>query len=157
MTPNAEGAVEVPGSPTPTFGAATGQMIRLPHDPRSARQARSELRGDLARRRVAPDVIDDAEIVLAELFGNAVRHALPVEGDSVLVSWRVQGGLVEVEVTDGGGTGPVRQRQLETLATGGHGLNIVAAMARSWGVVDVGGKHTVWASIVHEPRVVRSA
>jgi serine/threonine-protein kinase RsbW len=147
----------VPSSPTRTFGATTGQTIRLPHDPRASRTARAELTADLRARAVPQDVVDDAEIVLAELFGNAVRHALPVDGTSVIVSWRVRGELVEVDVTDGGGQGPVRQRQLEALAVGGHGLNIVAAMSRSWGVVETGSLHTVWASIVHEPPVARSA
>jgi hypothetical protein len=73
------------------------------------------------------------------------------------VQWRVRGDLVEVEVTDGGGPRPVRQRTVEGLATGGHGLNIVAAMSRSWGVVDSGGARTVWASIVHGPDARRSA
>lgn len=157
MTPEAEGGGEVPSSPMPTYGATTGQTIRLSHDPRAARTARAELTADLRQRGLPQDVVDDAEIVLAELFGNAVRHALPVDGDSVIVSWRVHGELVEVNVTDGGGPGPVRQRDLEALAVGGHGLNIVAAVSRSWGVVDTGSLHTVWASIVHEPPVARSA
>lgn len=147
----------MPSSPTPTYGATTGRTIRLPHDPRAAREARAELRADLARRRVPQEVTDDVEIVLAELFGNAVRHALPAAGNCVIVSWRVRGDLVEVEVTDGGGPGRVRRRDLEALSTGGHGLKIVAAMSRSWGVVDTGDLRTVWASIVHEPRIARSA
>jgi anti-sigma regulatory factor (Ser/Thr protein kinase) len=134
----------------------TGDLLRLPHDPRAAREARAGLRSDLARRRVPTDVIDDAEIVLAELFGNAVRHARPAGDGTVIVQWRVRGDLVEVEVTDGGGPPPVR-RAVDGLATGGHGLNIVAAMSRSWGMVDTGKARTVWASIVHGPQIQRSA
>jgi anti-sigma regulatory factor (Ser/Thr protein kinase) len=144
----------VPRHLTPSFGATVGDRLHLPHDPRAARDARSSLRADLSRRNVPVDIIDDAEIVLAELFGNAVRHARPAGDGSVIVHWRVLGEMVEVEVTDGGGPSPVR-RDVEKLATGGLGLNIVAAMSRSWGVVDCGAERTVWASIVRGPQLSR--
>lgn len=137
-----------PTAPKPADGGpATGGTLRLPHDARASRQVRRELRADLGRRGVPAEVIDDAEIVVSELFGNAVRHARPVE-DSILVRWEVRGSMVEVEVTDGGGPTITRRRDLQAMATGGHGLNIVAAVSRSWGIVDAGHLRTVWAAIM---------
>jgi serine/threonine-protein kinase RsbW len=147
----------VPMSPATHRGGTTGETLRLAHDPRAAREARARLRADLQSREVPTSVIDDAEIVLSELVGNAVRHAHAAAGGTVLVQWRVRGDLLDLEVTDGGGgEAPVRRPDTEAvdeISSSGRGLTIVAAMCRSWGVVDSGAGRTVWASIVQGPRL----
>jgi anti-sigma regulatory factor (Ser/Thr protein kinase) len=111
--------------------------------------ARRCLRAALEAHELAEDVIDDSEIVLAELLGNAVRHAKSLPSNTVEVSWRVRSGGVDLQVTDGGSFRAVEPRPAEALAVAGRGLHIVAHLARAWGVVDLGGgRRTVWASLV---------
>ena len=41
-------------------------------------------------------------MVASELLGNAIRHASPLEDGRVRLRWQVRGGVVDLEVTDGG-------------------------------------------------------
>ena len=56
---------------------------------------------------VQPEMLADAVSVIAELVGNAIRHAQPLPGDVVRVAWsvtrtRAAMQIVEIRVTDGG-------------------------------------------------------
>lgn len=107
------------------------------------------MRAALEAHALGDEVIDDSELVLAELLGNAVRHAKSLNMGTVEVSWRVRAGVVDLQVTDGGSRRVVEQRAPDPLSLGGRGLHIVACLARAWGVIDLtGGQRTIWASLV---------
>lgn len=105
--------------------------------------------------------VDDIELIASELFANSCRHSLSGDGGKVTVTLAgLRTGLVLVTVTDQGprpdpATGRPRIPQTRpldgTLATGGRGLRLVAALATDWGHwrTDTGG-HAVWA--VFDPR-----
>ena len=90
----------------------------------------------------------DAELVVSELFTNAVRHT-----DSVKVSCevRVIGARLRVEVTDQGrAEAEPRPRNSDaSREEGGRGLLLVGALSADWGVrVDrTGGGKVVWADL----------
>ncbi|MFG1915086.1 ATP-binding protein [Micromonospora sp. NPDC048898] len=127
----------------------------VPHHPAGARLARHRLAGELADV-VAPTLLADLIAVLAELVGNAVRHARPLPGGVVRVAWRLrpsaQGTLIQLGVTDGGGasTAP-RLRTASTDAADGRGLHIVAGLATRWGVERDGMGQRVWAEFDPTP------
>ena len=129
--------------------------VVIPHHPRGARIARQRLTTEL-RNAVHPSLLADAVAVLAELVGNAVRHASPLPGGVVRVAWRLRpahsgGGsdhhTVEVRVTDGGAAEPPRIRAIATDAVDGRGLSIVAALSDRWGVDRDGLGQSVWAEL----------
>lgn len=138
--------------------------VVIPHHPRGARIARQRLTTEL-RGAVHPSLLADAVAVLAELVGNAVRHASPLPGGVVRVAWRlrpadtgaeVDRDRVEVRVTDGGAIEQPRIRAIPTDALDGRGLSIVAALSDRWGVDRDGLGQSVWAelsgSLDHERR-----
>ncbi|MGQ5260633.1 ATP-binding protein [Micromonospora sp. ZYX-F-536] len=126
----------------------------VPHHPAGARLARHRLAGDLADV-VPPTLLADLIAVLAELVGNAVRHARPLPGGVVRVAWRLRpsadGPRIQLRVTDGGaGTGP-RLRTVDPDAADGRGLHIVAGLATRWGVERDGLGQRVWAEFDPAP------
>ncbi|WP_344170947.1 ATP-binding protein [Pilimelia columellifera] len=123
----------------------------VPHHARGARLARHRLAAELAGA-VNSALLTDVIVVAAELVGNAVRHADPLPGGVIRVSWRLAPGavadVVEVRVTDGGaGSSVPRPREVGMDATGGRGLSIVAALADGWGVDRDGLGQSVWARL----------
>ena len=132
-------------------------VVALPHAAASAAVARRRLVADLRRQGVATEAIADAELVLAEMVGNAVRHARPLPGGELRAGWEVRNDSVVVRVTDGGApTLPRVQRQIdldrgidrETVeAERGRGLAIVAAVASDWGAERLDGGLRTWATI----------
>lgn len=139
--------------------------VVIPHHPRGARIARQRLTTEL-RNAVHPALLADAVAVLAELVGNAVRHASPLPGGVVRVAWRLRPAgstaestqdTVEVRVTDGGASADQpRVRAIATDAIDGRGLSIVAALSDRWGVDRDGLGQSVWAELTgtfaHERR-----
>lgn len=112
------------------------------------------MRDQLRMSGVPESVVDDAVLILSELLSNACRHGRPLgegmvgDGD-VRAAWRVDAaGRLTVEVTDGGGpTRPVPSTPSVT-AHGGRGLNIITALAETWGVRDdTHGEVTVWVVV----------
>ncbi|MBQ0985850.1 ATP-binding protein [Streptomyces sp. F63] len=89
----------------------------------------------------------DAELVVSELFTNAVRHT-----DSVKVTCEIRliGPRLRVEVADQGcaETEP-RARFSGADEEGGRGLMLVGALAEEWGVRpdDTGRGQVVWACL----------
>ena len=126
------------------------------HEPASVPRARHLLRGVLDEAGIGEDTRAEAEVVLSELVGNAVRHArpLPRAGGGIEVSCRLlpggsfDGRHVEVSVTDGGAPTTVALRRAGESDTCGRGLSIVDHLAFQWGVVeDLDDlSRTVWAS-----------
>ncbi len=131
----------------PTVTSDQAWCVDVPHHPRGARTARHRL-VDVLRGRVHPERLADAVAVLAELVGNAVRHAAPLPGNVVRVAWRLlDGGCVLIWVTDGGSTKSPAARAAEGDAVDGRGLTIVQALAARWGVERDGRGQRVWAEI----------
>lgn len=125
--------------------------VVVPHHPRGARLARHRLANVLADI-VSPAILSDLVAVLAELVGNAVRHAEPLPGGVVRVAWRLrsqqEGHQIRLQVTDGGALEPPQLRPLDEHAMSGRGLHIVAALASEWGVEVDGLGQSVWAEFV---------
>jgi two-component sensor histidine kinase len=124
--------------------------VVVPHHARGARIARHRLGTELAGS-INPDMLADVIAVVAELVGNAIRHAEPLPGDVVRVSWRLRttsrGQEVRIRVTDGGSGKAPRVRQASLEAVDGRGLAIVGALADRWGVERDGLGQSVWADL----------
>jgi anti-sigma regulatory factor (Ser/Thr protein kinase) len=122
----------------------------VPHHARGARVARHRLAAELADT-VAPPLLADVITIVAELVGNAVRHADPLPGGVVRVAWRLRpvdgGQVIEVRVTDGGAAGRPQVQPLDIEASDGRGLTIVSALADRWGVDRDGLGQSVWAEL----------
>lgn len=125
--------------------------VVVPYHARAARLARHRLAGDLSSL-ISPELLADAVAVVAELVGNAIRHARPLPGDVIRVAWRVRmvlnRRLLEVRVTDGGAPEEPRRREAALDSVDGRGLAIVAALAERWGVDRDGLGQSVWAELV---------
>ena len=131
--------------------------VVVPHHARGARLARHRLAGELGPL-VSAELLADTVAVIAELVGNAIRHARSLPGDVIRVAWRVRtiGGQdqVEVRVTDGGAAEPPRQRDAAPDSADGRGLAIVSALAATWGVDRDGLGQSVWARLTGPRPVV---
>jgi anti-sigma regulatory factor (Ser/Thr protein kinase) len=115
----------------------------MPAEAASVTTARRWLRGwcDSA---VRVDLCDDAELVLTELVGNAVRHA----GGSmdVEIGPSISGHGVWLCVSDSSSR-PVQFRQVDLMAEHGRGLQLIDLLTSRWGVdADRSGKR-VWAEL----------
>jgi hypothetical protein len=73
-------------------------------------------------------VVDEAGIVVSELLGNAMKHAVALPDGRVRVHWQVKSGVVELDVTDGGGGAAPRPQQPADYATAGRGLRVVRSL-----------------------------
>jgi anti-sigma regulatory factor (Ser/Thr protein kinase) len=88
-----------------------------------------------------PDTIFAAELLVSELVSNAVIHA---KSDMVL-SLSHDPGSLHVEVEDHGADRPVvHTRTGPCDPIFGRGLDIVSALASSWGVRPTSGGKAVW-------------
>jgi anti-sigma regulatory factor (Ser/Thr protein kinase) len=121
--------------------------MRVPWRAASVAHVRKAVVDDLSTRDVSPAVIDEAEIVISELVSNAIRHARPLADGNLRVHWKVKAGVVEVEVTDGGGDSTPRPAPRTIWAPSGRGLRIVRSLAHEWGVTEDRTGSTVWASL----------
>ncbi|WP_207914210.1 MULTISPECIES: ATP-binding protein [unclassified Micromonospora] len=120
----------------------------VPHHATGARVARRRLADELAGA-VPRSLLADLVVVLAELVGNAVRHADPLPGGVVRVAWRVRptpaGPSVSIRVTDGGAAARPLVRMADPDAIDGRGLHIVSGLSSRWGVHRDGLGQSVWA------------
>ena len=127
----------------------TSSVWMLPYTASSVGIARRRLIGDLARAGVYEATACDAGLVLSELLSNALRHATPLPGSLVKVSWMLGDEFIEVAVSDGGGPTVPMVNKPATNALGGRGLGIVDRLALRWGVYtrQDGSETTVWAAL----------
>ena len=124
--------------------------VVVPHHARGARIARHRIAGELGPV-VSAELLADAVAVIAELVGNAIRHARALPGDVIRVAWRIRDvdaeQQLEVRVTDGGAGETPHQRDAGVESIDGRGLAIVSALADTWGVDRDGLGQSVWAQL----------
>lgn len=123
----------------------------MPYSTRSILTQRHRLVRELNAHNVPIEVVYDLSVVLGELVTNAIEHGEPLTHGGLAVCWGAWDGAVHVEVTDGGSAVPLATAA-PTVATGGRGLAIVAALTTSWGVRSEPEAKTVWAALaVRQP------
>jgi anti-sigma regulatory factor (Ser/Thr protein kinase) len=127
-------------------------VVLLPWAPSSVATARWQLSTDLREAGLVGAAIGDAALVLSELLSNAIRHARPLPGAVVQVSWALCDGSLTVSVRDGGSRTRPHAGHPSPSALGGRGLAIVECLASTWGVQDSTAGVTVWAILPAPPR-----
>jgi serine/threonine-protein kinase RsbW len=139
----ADDALGTNGSPGDD-GVLAWRALTLPPSLAAVAPARAAVRslGD----DVPADVLADAELLVCELVTNSVRHGALAADGFVRVRLAVGLGRLRVEVEDSGTTGKFTPRPAGFDGEGGFGLQIVAALARRWGVVQRGGTR-VWVEL----------
>jgi len=130
----------------------SSNVLRVRHQPAAVSAARRQVRRELAEEHLPELLLDDVEVVLSELMGNAVRHARPIAGGVLLVGWRIADEELTLRVTDGGSVKRIEPRDSSPMADSGRGLHIVERLASTWGVTEhAGSLRTVWAVLpLHE-------
>ena len=121
--------------------------LRVPWAMSSAVEVRRALVSELRALEVDTIVVDECEIVISELVSNAFRHARPLPDGTIGVNWTVGAGIVELEVTDGGGPTTPHPAPRSVWSSSGRGLRIVGSLAHEWGVRENPSGSTVWASM----------
>ncbi|TMM43182.1 MAG: ATP-binding protein [Actinobacteria bacterium] len=133
-----------------TAVAERAWCVVVPHHARGARVARQRLASELGPL-AGNELLADAVAVIAELVGNAIRHAEPLPGEVIRVAWKIctRAGRqhLEVRVTDGGAGDEPQQRDVGPDSIDGRGLAIVSALAETWGVERDGLGQSVWARL----------
>ncbi|MER5739472.1 MULTISPECIES: ATP-binding protein [unclassified Streptomyces] len=133
-----------PENTTPTSEYAPEFTLRLTPTPRGARLARLLAAHQLRDWGVAGPAAEAAELVVAELANNAVRHGR-VPGRDFELRMERDGEHVRIELSDARGERrPLPSRQPDE---GGYGLLLVTALATAWGVKDRTVGKTVWATV----------
>ncbi|MET7932724.1 ATP-binding protein [Streptomyces sp. NPDC005322] len=119
-------------------------VFRLPALSTSVAEARRHVVFRLRSWGVGQDTRDSAELVVSELFTNAVRHT---SSEEVRCSLQLLGARLRLEVADQGCTRTVPQaRAVSADQEGGRGLMLVEALSEAWGVRPEGGTgRAVWA------------
>ena len=125
----------------------SAQGMRVPWKQSSGRDVRRALVFSLRELEVDATVVGESELVISELFSNAVRYAKPLPDGTIQVIWTVRSGVVEIAVTDGGGPTTPRPAPRAAMAVTGRGLRIVRGLAHEWGVLEERSGRTVWASL----------
>ena len=123
------------------------QTLHVPWKISSAVAVRRALVSGLRTLEVSGAVVNDAEIVISELVANAVHHAKALPDGTIRVNWTVRAGVVEVEVSDGGGPTTPRLATSSMWSDTGRGLRIVRSLAHEWGVQEDRTGRTVWVSL----------
>lgn len=104
----------------------------MPFSPSSVALARQRLKEWMVAAGSAPDSIDDARVVVSELVGNSIRHARPLSGDVVLVSWSLGEKGLRLSVTDGGSAASPQVLPADSAAIVGRGMAIVDKLTTRW-------------------------
>jgi len=122
-------------------------VFRLPASSASVADARGRVRARLSEWGLDPELLDDAGLVVTELFTNAVRHT---HSEKITCLLQDAGGVIRLEVTDQGRSAgvpvPCDAREDEE---GGRGLLLVSLLSLAWGSdpADGGPGRRVWAEL----------
>ncbi|MFA3839557.1 ATP-binding protein [Streptomyces aureus] len=122
----------------------------LPSTRRGARLARLLTVTELQAWGAAQDLTERAELVVAELAANAVRHGhLPSRDFRLALTFVPSAHHLRIEVTDARGDRlpriPAHHAEFDGIQVGGRGLLLVAALTDRWETVPYppGGKTVV--------------
>ncbi|MEU1786492.1 ATP-binding protein [Streptomyces sparsogenes] len=122
--------------------------FRLPALSTSVAEARRLVVLRLCSWGAGQEMCDNAELVVSELFTNAVRHT---SSEEVRCMMQLRGKRLRLEVADQGCARTEPQaRSVSVDQEGGRGLMLVEALSEAWGVrPDAGGTgRAVWAYLV---------
>jgi len=125
--------------------------LDLPFSPESASVARHRLVEWMSSLGAADEHRDDAQLVVSELVGNAVRHARPLADGTMHVTWTtidssIDSG-VDIAVTDGGALTTPERVEAGVSDLAGRGLSIVETLAARWWVESTRSRTTVHAQL----------
>ena len=121
--------------------------VALARSPGAPSVAREIVVRSLAAR-VAPRVLDNAQLVMSELVTNSVRHSAAPDGDELVVRIRVWQDRCRLEVEDSGHEGAIAARSPDLVHGHGMGLNLVQTVSERWGLVRAAdGPTRVWAQM----------
>ncbi|MCZ4499692.1 MAG: ATP-binding region ATPase domain protein [Marmoricola sp.] len=115
----------------------------VPADPAAVAGARRFLRSTLASWDVGTEVADDAALCLSELVTNALVHTY----GAALVEVELYAGVLTTRVHDAGAGAAAREPLRgsgDPFDVHGHGLQVVEALASSWGRERGTGHAAVW-------------
>lgn len=121
------------------------RSLEMSATPEAPALARRWLDGMLPLRGLG-QVAFDVRLLVTELVTNSVRHAGLASGDQIDLSLELDETRVRVEVRDSGPGFDTAQQARPCDADGGRGLQIVAAIAHRWGLVQRDGA-IVWFEI----------
>jgi anti-sigma regulatory factor (Ser/Thr protein kinase) len=120
-------------------------------DPRHGAPVRQWVTSVIAAHGCPVD-LDDAALILGELFANAVTHG--PAGGRVLAGYCLWRKGARIVVCDGGGPGLPVLRHPGDQAEGGRGLRIVDELAARWGSFRIAAAQVVWCDLgqpLHAP------
>ncbi len=122
-----------------------GQVL-LAIGPESAKAAR-DFTTSVLRDWQLDDLVEEAVLIASELVTNAIRHGRSREADEVELAWQRQASRVVCLVSDRSPLPPVlglADRDAES----GRGLQVVEALAATWGWTMLGAtSKAVWAAL----------
>jgi anti-sigma regulatory factor (Ser/Thr protein kinase) len=139
----------VPSAWWETPAVTSRPLNPVPEEARTARQFVRELLGGWG----LGYLIDDAEMIIAELVVNAVRHGLRSASPAAPAALRLcllrRAGEVMLAVTDPSSEAP-QPRTPGWTGESGRGLQIVGALSYLWGWSPIEGRgKAVWAVLRH--------
>lgn len=133
--------------PAPAPDPVRREGFELPAHTSSVARARAHAAGQLRRWGFPEDLGHTAQLVISEFFTNAVLHT---NSGRVHCSLRLSGRRLRIEVSDEGTErcSPT-EREATTDEVNGRGLQLVGALAESWGVsaADPRCGRVVWAEL----------
>lgn len=119
--------------------------LRVPFAASSVAVARRQLKAWMTELGCSRDAVEDGRVVISELVGNSIRHAVPLPDGSLVIAWRAEPRGVVLSVTDGGS--PTRPHKVNAPASAlaGRGMAIVETLAQRWWTDHTRSGSTVYA------------
>lgn len=118
--------------------------------PQAAAEAREELRERFGKK-LDPDVVARAELLMSEVINNCVIHgAAAGPGARIDVTASIFPHVLSVEVTDGGPKFKRTSRLPSSDSDSGRGIFLVEQLSSRWGISDRGTAR-VWFELPRAP------
>ena len=133
--------LEQAGAPAPAGAKVDRLEATLPAGPNGPATARAALTRWLTGQ-LPGDVLSDARVLASELVASSSGATDLPETASLRLAVEVRDDALRVDVCHPGGLRPGARSP----AGGGVGLQLVEALAKRWGVDDVGGTH-LWFEV----------